>query len=61
MRSAGGKTPTSSENPSQGDRHGGETPFNAEKAKRNQRYLKKHVSPNVQFVKIPDLFADTGT
>ncbi|KIM32602.1 hypothetical protein M408DRAFT_326385 [Serendipita vermifera MAFF 305830] len=42
IRSAGGKTPAPSQNPSRGDPHGGETPFNVESAKRNQAYLKKH-------------------
>ena len=60
VRSAGGKTPAPSQNPSRGDPHGGETPFDVESAKRNQKYLKKHASPNVQSAKVPDLSADAG-
>ncbi|KIM32603.1 hypothetical protein M408DRAFT_326386 [Serendipita vermifera MAFF 305830] len=42
IRSAGGKTPAPSQNPSRGDPHGGEIPFNVESAKRNQGPLKQH-------------------
>lgn len=60
VRAAGAETPAPSQNLSQGDLHGDEMPLDIEHSERDQKYLKEHVSPNVQIVKVPDLFADTG-
>lgn len=59
VRAAGIETPAPSQNLAQGDLHGDEMP-NVEHSERNQKDLKEHVSPNIQSVKAPDLFADTG-